>query len=80
MECHLSSICGLYYKHVTIVNDNSSVISKRSFKLIDDPKVVNYNHQRFIIQATGDFLLMIIQAKPFYSCEPFFLLLSNGLA
>ncbi len=29
---------GLYYKHVAIINDNSSVISKWSFKLIDDPE------------------------------------------
>jgi hypothetical protein len=44
---------GLYYKHVMIINDNSSVVSKRSFKLIDDPSVVIYNHHRFIIEATG---------------------------
>ena len=43
---------GLYYKHVTIVNDDSSVISKRSFKLIDDPRVIIFDLQRFIIQAT----------------------------
>ncbi len=45
--------CGLYYKHVTIVNDDSSVVSKWSFKLIDDRRVVIYNHKRFIVQATG---------------------------
>ncbi len=44
--------CGLYYKHVTIVNDDSSVVSKRSLKLIDDPSVVIYDQYRFIIQAT----------------------------
>jgi len=43
---------GLYYKHVTIVNDNSSIVSKWSFKLIDDPRVIIYDHHRFIIQAT----------------------------
>ena len=35
--------CGLYYKHVTIINDNSSVVNKWSFKLIDDPRVVIYD-------------------------------------
>ncbi len=45
--------CGLYYKHVMIVNYNSSVISKYNFKLIDDPRVAIYNHHRFIIQATN---------------------------
>ncbi len=46
-------ICGLYYKHVMIINDDSSIVSKWSFKLIDDPSVVIYDHHRFIIQATG---------------------------
>ena len=44
---------GLYYKHVMIVNDNSSVVSKWSFKLIDGPRVVIYDRHRFIIQAAG---------------------------
>ncbi len=42
----------LYYKHMTIVNDDSSIISKWSSKLIDDAKGVIYNHCMFIIQAT----------------------------
>jgi hypothetical protein len=46
--------CGLYYKPVTIVNDDSSIVSKLSFKLIDDPRVVIYDRYRFIIQATDD--------------------------
>ncbi len=40
------------YKHVMVVNDDSSVISKWSFKLSDDPRVIIYNRQRFMIQAT----------------------------
>jgi len=50
-KCNHSS--GLYCKHLTIVNDNSSVISKWSFKLIDDPRVFIYDRHRFIIQATA---------------------------
>ncbi len=42
---------GLYYKHVTIINDDSS-ISKLSFKLIDDARVVIYDCNKFILQAT----------------------------
>jgi len=38
---------------VKIVNDESSVVSKRSFKLIDDPRVIIHDCHRFIIQATG---------------------------
>ncbi len=36
-----------------IVNDDSSVISKWSFKFIDDARVILYNRNMFIIQATG---------------------------
>ncbi len=45
--------CDLYYKHITIVNDDYIVISKWSFKLTDDARVIIYNRNRFIIQATG---------------------------
>ncbi len=37
---------------MTIVNDDSSVVSKWSFKLIDNPKVVIYDHHRFVTQGT----------------------------
>ncbi len=46
-----SQAIGLYYKHVTIVNDDSSVISKWSFKLIDDTRLIIYDHNMFLIQA-----------------------------
>ncbi len=36
-----------------IVNGNSSIIGNLSFKLIDDARVIIYNRNRFIIQATG---------------------------
>ncbi len=42
---------GLYYKHVTIVNDDSSIVRKWSFKLSDDPRVFLYDRHRFIIHA-----------------------------
>jgi hypothetical protein len=38
---------------VMIVNDDSSIISKWSFKLIDDPRVTIYDHHRFIREAIG---------------------------
>jgi hypothetical protein len=44
--------CGLYHKHVTIVNDSPSIVSKWSFKLYDDPRVIIYDCHRFITQAT----------------------------
>ncbi len=45
------TICGLYNKHVLVVIDDSSVISKWNFKLIDDPRVVIYGRNMFIIRA-----------------------------
>ncbi len=44
--------CGLYYKHVSIIIDDSSVNSKWSFKLINDPRVVIYDRNRLIVQTT----------------------------
>ncbi len=42
---------GLYFNHVMIVNDDFSIFSKWSFKLIDDARVVIYVRDMFIIQA-----------------------------
>ncbi len=42
---------GLCYKHVTILNDNSSIVNRWSFKVIDDARVLIYNRHMFIIQA-----------------------------
>ena len=42
---------GLYYKHMMILNDDSSFVSKWSSKLIVAARVVIYNHNMFIIQA-----------------------------
>jgi hypothetical protein len=58
----LNQTCGLYYKHVTIVNDNSNVVSKWSFKLIDDPRAVIYDRNRFVIQATEACITNILQS------------------
>jgi hypothetical protein len=49
--------CGLYYKHMTIVNDNSSVVSEQSFLLIDDASGVIYDRRMFIMQA-NDLLVL----------------------
>ncbi len=44
---------GLDYKHMTILNDASSVVSKWSSKVIDDARVIIYDGNLFIIKATG---------------------------
>jgi hypothetical protein len=48
---------GHYYKHITIVNDDSNIISQVTLQtvtpLTDDARVIIYNQNMFIIQATG---------------------------
>ncbi len=48
----LSLSCGLYYKPMTIINDDSWVINKLETSLTDDARVVIYNCHMFIVQAT----------------------------
>ncbi len=45
--------CGLYYKPMTIVNDNSKVINKLEASLTDDARVIMYDRPMFIVQATA---------------------------
>jgi hypothetical protein len=54
-------ISGLYYKHITIINDDSSVISKWLSPLIDDARVVIYDRNVFIIHASADRSLQSLQ-------------------
>ncbi len=49
---HNLQISGLYYKRMTIVNDDSRVVNKLEASLIDDARVVIYNRHMFIVQAT----------------------------
>ncbi len=51
--CSLPTNCCLYYKHITIINDNSSIVSKWGYKLIDYTRGIIYDHNIFIIQANG---------------------------
>jgi hypothetical protein len=41
------------YKHMMIMNDNSSVVGEQSFQLIDNTRCIIYDRRMFIIQATG---------------------------
>ncbi len=53
-------LCGLYYKHVTIVKYASSGVNKLKAELNDDARVVIYDHHMFILQATAWYLLCVI--------------------
>ncbi len=41
---------GLYYKHITIVNDDSSIVNKFAASLT--ARVIIYDRHMFIVQAT----------------------------
>ncbi len=43
---------GLYYKHITIVNYNFSVINKFTASLTDYTRIIIYDHHMIIVQAT----------------------------
>jgi hypothetical protein len=49
-------ISGLYYKPITIVNDDSSIINKLETSPTDDARVIFYDRHMFIVQATGHLL------------------------
>jgi hypothetical protein len=40
-------------RQVTIVNDDSRVITKLETSLTDDARVISYDCHMFIVQATG---------------------------
>jgi hypothetical protein len=44
--------CGLYYKHMTIVNNDSSVVNKLEDLLTDDARGVIYDRHMLIIHTT----------------------------
>ncbi len=45
-------ICGLYYKPMTIVNDDSRVINKLEASLTDNARDIIYDRHMFMVQAT----------------------------
>ncbi len=49
---NLTVTSGLYYKPITIVNDDSSVINKLETSLIDDAIGIIYDRHIFIVQKS----------------------------
>jgi hypothetical protein len=49
-------ICDLYYKPITIVNDDCRIVNMLETSLTDDARVIIYDRRMFIVQAT-DFIL-----------------------
>ncbi len=58
MKC--GEICGLYYKHTTIVNYASSIVNKLEALLTDDARGIIYDRHVFIVQATALFLIICV--------------------
>ncbi len=56
---------GLYYKPMTIINDDARFINKLEASHTDDARVIIYNHHMFIVQATG----LVMETK---TCTSFF--------
>ncbi len=48
---------GLFYKHITIINYDSSIVSKFGASLTDDARAVIYDRHMFIVQTTGVFAI-----------------------
>ncbi len=45
--------CGLYYKPMTILNDDARIVNKPDASLTDNARVIIYDRHMFIVQATG---------------------------
>jgi hypothetical protein len=44
---------GMYYNPMTIVNDDSRVITKLETSLTDNVRFIIYDHHKFIVQANS---------------------------
>ncbi len=60
----VSKASGLYYKAITIINDDSRVINKLEASLTDDSSVVIYDRHLFIVQATDATREMYLSGVP----------------
>jgi hypothetical protein len=72
---YIIPFCDLYYKLMTMVNDNSRVVNKLEASLIDDARVIIYDRHMFIVQATGGYnrgwtitLYLGVVRRVFYHC------------
>jgi hypothetical protein len=60
----VSATSSLYYKHIMIINDDSSVINKWLESLTDDTTVVIYDRNMFIIQGSGVAAFLAVFYQP----------------
>jgi len=50
---HQQQTCGLYYKHITIINGDCSVVNEFEASVTDGARVVIKNRHMFIVKATN---------------------------
>jgi len=48
----IAETSGLYYKPMTIVNDDATVVNNLEASFTDDARVIIYDRHMFIVQAT----------------------------
>ena len=53
LKTYYNKASGLYYKHITSVNDDSSVVNQFEASLTGEARVVIYNRHMFKVQAKG---------------------------
>ncbi len=62
-QTHVSyKTSGLYYKPMTIVNDDARVVNKLEASLTDYAGVVIYDCHMFIVQSTGACIIKLFTA------------------
>ncbi len=54
------ALCGLYYKHITTLNNDSSVVNKFETSLTNDARVIIYDRYMFTVKA----IVALGNAKP----------------
>ncbi len=59
--------CGLYYKPMMIVNDDSRIVNKLEASLTDDARVVIYDRRVFIVQAIECKMACSKHYNPFFA-------------
>ncbi len=59
----------LYYKSMTIVNDDARIVNKLDASLTDNARVVIYDRHMFIVQATD--INSLVQGGQLYWPFPF---------
>ncbi len=52
--------CDLYYKPMTIINDDSRVINKLEASLSNNARVIIYDCYMFMVQATDVIIFMVV--------------------